>query len=138
MVAAPVLGNDAAIAVAGASGHLELNVFKPMLIHNLLQSITLLGDVSRSFADRCVAGIEPDHNRIAELVERSLMLVTALNPRIGYDRAAQVAEKALAEGTTLREAAVALEFLSGEDFDRLVRPEEMVGLSSVTIPSKPR
>ncbi len=138
MVAAHVLGNDAAIAVAGASGHLELNVFKPMLIHNLLQSITLLGDVCYSFADRCVAGIEPDHHHIAELVDRSLMLVTALNPHIGYDRAAQVAEKALAEGTTLREAVVELGFLSGEDFDRLVRPEEMVGSRSATIPSKPR
>ena len=138
MVAAQVLGNDAAIAVAGASGHLELNVFKPMLIHNLLQSITLLGDVCYSFADRCVAGIEPNHERIAELVERSLMLVTALNPHIGYDRAALVAKNAMAEGTTLREAAVTLGFLSGEDFDRLVRPEEMVGSRSGTIPSKPR
>ncbi|HSO22771.1 MAG TPA: class II fumarate hydratase [Chondromyces sp.] len=127
MVAAQVIGNDAAITTGGASGHLELNVFKPMMIHNLLQSIRLLGDAARSFADRCVRGIEPDRARIAELVDRSLMLVTALNPRIGYDNAARVAKKAHADGTTLKEAAVALGLLTADEFDELVRPEEMVG-----------
>jgi fumarate hydratase class II len=98
-----------------------------MMIHNLLQSIRLLGDAARSFADRCVRGIEPDRARIAELVGRSLMLVTALNPRIGYDNAARVAKKAHADGTTLKEAAVALGLLTADEFDELVRPEEMVG-----------
>ena len=127
MVAAQVIGNDVAITVGGASGHLELNVFKPMMIFNLLQSIRLLGDACRSFAENCVTGIEPDRARIAEMLERSLMLVTALNPHIGYDNAAKVAKKAHAEGITLREAAVALDLLTGEDFDRLVRPADMVG-----------
>jgi fumarate hydratase class II len=127
MVAAQVVGNDVAITMGGANGHLELNVYKPMMIFNLLQSIRLLGDASRSFADRCVAGIRPDRKRIAELVDRSLMLVTALNPRIGYDNSARVAKKAHAEGTTLKQAAVALGLLSEEEFDRLVRPEEMTG-----------
>lgn len=126
MVAAQIMGNDAAIAIGGASGHLELNVFKPMLIHNLLQSITLLGDACMSFADRCVAGIEPNRERIADLVNRSPALVTALNPHIGYDRSAQVAKKAWTENMTLRQAAVELGFISGEDFDRLIRPEKMV------------
>jgi len=125
MVAAQVIGNDVAIATGGANGHLELNVYKPMMIFNLLQSIRLLGDASRSFADRCVAGILPDRQRIAELVDRSLMLVTALNPRIGYDNAAKVAKKAHAEGTTLKQAAVELGLLSEEEFDQLVKPEEM-------------
>ncbi len=127
MVAAQVIGNDVTISIGGANGHLELNVYKPVMIYNLLQSIRLLGDASRSFADRCVVGILPDRNRIAELVDRSLMLVTALNPRIGYDKAALVAKKAHAEGTTLKEAAVALGFLSAEEFDSLVRPAEMTG-----------
>ncbi len=127
MVAAQVIGNDAAIAVAGASGQLQLNVFKPMMIHALLQSTTLLGDVCSSLADRCVAGMEADTARIAELLERSLMLVTALSPRLGYDAAAAVAHKAHAEGTTLRQATLALGLLSGDEFDRLVRPETMVG-----------
>ena len=127
MVAAQVMGNDVAITVGGASGHLELNVFKPMMIFNLLQSIRLLGDACRSFAENCVTGIKPDRARIAEMLERSLMLVTALNPHIGYDNAAKVAKKAHAEGITLREAAVALDLLTGEDFDRLVRPADMVG-----------
>lgn len=126
MVAAQVMGNDAAIAVGGASGQLELNVFKPMLIHNLLQSITLLGDACRSFGDRCVAGIEPDRERIAELVNNSLAMVTALNPHIGYDRSAQVAKKAWTDHTTVRQAVVELGFMSGQDFDRLVRLEKMV------------
>jgi len=127
MVAAQVIGNDVAITMGGASGQLELNVYKPLMIFNLLQSIRLLGDATRSFADRCVAGIRPDRGRIAELVARSLMLVTALNPRIGYDNAAKVAKKAHAEGTTLKEAAVALGLLTGDEFDQLVRPEKMTG-----------
>jgi fumarate hydratase class II len=126
MVAAQVFGNDVAITVGGASGHLELNVFKPMMIYNLLQSIRLLADVCRSFADRCVVGIRANRSRINATLERSLMLVTALNPEIGYDNAARVAKTAHAEGITLREAAVALGLLTGEEFDRLVRPEEMV------------
>jgi len=125
MVAAQVMGNDVAISTAGANGQLELNVYKPVMIFNLLQSIRLLADAGRSFADRCVAGIQPDRDRISELVNRSLMLVTALNPKIGYDNAAKVAKKAHAEGTTLKEAAVALGLLSAEEFDALVRPAEM-------------
>jgi fumarate hydratase class II len=127
MVAAQVIGNDVAITMGGANGHLELNVYKPLMIFNLLQSIRLLGDAARSFADRCVAGIKPDRGRIAELVARSLMLVTALNPRIGYDNAARVAKKAHADGTTLKAAAVDLGLLSADEFDELVRPEEMTG-----------
>jgi fumarate hydratase class II len=127
MVAAQVIGNDVAITMGGANGHLELNVYKPLMIFNLLQSIRLLGDAARSFADRCVAGIQPDRGRIAELVARSLMLVTALNPRIGYDNAARVAKKAHADSTTLKEAAVDLGLLSADEFDELVRPEEMTG-----------
>jgi len=127
MVAAQVMGNDVAITIGGATGHLELNVFKPMMIFNLLQSMRLLGDACRSFADNCVLGIEADKRRINELLESSLMLVTALNPHIGYDNAARVAKKAHEEGLTLKEAATALELLTEEEFDRLVRPEEMVG-----------
>jgi fumarate hydratase class II len=125
MVAAQVMGNDVTIAVAGSGGFLELNVFKPVMIHNLLQSIQLLGDACRSFADNCVSGIEPDRERIAELVDRSLMLVTALNPKIGYDSAAKVAKKAHTEGITLKQAAVALGLLTAEEFDELVKPEKM-------------
>jgi fumarate hydratase class II len=125
MVAAQVMGNDVAIAVGGSGGFLELNVFKPVMIFNLLQSIQLLGDACRSFADNCVSGIEADRERISELVDRSLMLVTALNPKIGYDNAARIAKKAHAEGITLKEAAVALKLLTAEEFDELVRPDEM-------------
>ncbi len=125
MVAAQVMGNDTAVAVGGSNGQLELNVFKPVIIHNLLQSIRLLGDVAISFTDRCVVGIEPHRERIQELVRSSLMLVTALSPTIGYDNAARVAKKAHQEGTTLKEAAVSLGLLSAEDFDRAVRPEDM-------------
>ncbi len=125
MVAAQVVGNDVAISFGGSGGYLELNVFKPLMIFNLLQSIRLLGDSCRSFADNCVAGIEPDRDHIADHLERSLMLVTALNPKIGYDNAAKVAKKAHADNITLKEAAVALGFLTAEEFDRLVRPEEM-------------
>ena len=127
MVAAQVIGNDVAIAVGGSSGQLELNVFKPMMIYNLLQSIRLLSDACRSFADNCVAGIEPNRDRIAELLDRSLMLVTALNPEIGYDNAAKVAKKAHTEGLSLKEAAIELGLLTAERFDELVRPIDMVG-----------
>jgi fumarate hydratase class II len=127
MVAAQVMGNHVTITVAGSQGHLELNVFKPVIIFNLLQSLRLLADVAASFADNCVAGIEPDRERIAALVGQSLMLVTALSPHIGYDKAAAVAKHALAGGTTLKAAAVALGYVSAADFDRWVRPEAMIG-----------
>ncbi len=126
MVAVQVMGNHMTITFADASGHLELNVFKPAIIYNLLQSIRLLADASLSFADHCVSGIEANRPRIAELVERSLMLVTALVPHIGYDKAAEVAKTAAAEGRTLREAPISLGYVSEADFDRWVRPEAMV------------
>jgi fumarate hydratase class II len=125
MVCAQVMGNDAAVAVGGASGNFELNVYKPLIIHNVLGSVRLLADACDSFRTNCADGIEANEPRIAELLERSLMLVTALNPHIGYDAAAKIAKKAHAEGITLREAAVALGVLTGEQFDRWVRPEDM-------------
>jgi fumarate hydratase, class II len=127
MVAAQVIGNHVTITIAASQGQFELNVMKPVIIYDLLQSITLLADAAQSFADHCVAGIEPNRTRIAELLERSLMLVTALNPHIGYDKAAEVAKKALAQGSTLKEAAVALGYVTPEDFDRWVRPDAMLG-----------
>jgi fumarate hydratase class II len=127
MVAAQVMGNHVTITVAGASGHLELNVFKPVIIYNLLQSIRLLGDGSASFADNCVAGIEPNAERIARLVDESLMLVTALNPHIGYDSAAKIAKHAFANQMTLKDAAAALGLVTTEQFDRWVRPDSMLG-----------
>jgi fumarate hydratase class II len=127
MLCAQVMGNDVAINIGGASGHFELNVYKPLIIHGWLQSSRLLADGSRSFEEHCVRGIEANTARIAELVERSLMLVTALSPHIGYDRAAQIAKLAHREGTTLREAALRLGFVKAEDFDRWVRPESMLG-----------
>ncbi len=127
MVAAQVMGNHVAISIAGSQGQFELNVFKPVIIHNLLQSIRLIGDAAVSFAAHCVEGIEADRARIAELLDRSLMLVTALSPHIGYDKAAEVAKKALKDGTTLREAAIALGHVSGRDFDRWVDAEAMIG-----------
>ncbi len=127
MIAAQVMGNDTTIAFAGASGNLELNVYKPVIIYNLLQSVRLLNDGCRSFGDNCVAGITANERIIAEYVQNSLMLVTALNPHIGYDKAAQIAKHAYAQGTTLKEAAVALGLLSAEDFDRFVVPERMTG-----------
>src|SRR5712692_81213 len=126
MVCVQVMGNDTAITIAGSQGNFELNVFKPLIIHDFLQSTRLLTDAGRSFTDYLVVGLEADRERIAQLMQSSLMLVTALSPHIGYDKAAQVAHKAHHEGTTLREAAVALGYLTGEDFDRLVRPETMV------------
>jgi fumarate hydratase class II len=127
MVAAQVIGNDTAIAIGGASGNFELNVFKPLMIYNLLQSVRLLGDACRSFEEHCAEGIQPNRENVEAHLKRSLMLVTALNPRIGYDNAARVAKKAHQEGTTLREAVVALGLLTGEEFDRIVRPEDMLG-----------
>ena len=124
-VCAHVMGNDAAVGFAGSQGHFELNVFKPMMIYNLLQSIRLLGDACQSFTDNCVVGIQPNRDRIDKLLRESLMLVTALNPHIGYDNAARVAKKAHADGTTLKEAAVELGLLTAGEFDELVKPEEM-------------
>ncbi|HYB99778.1 MAG TPA: class II fumarate hydratase [Candidatus Limnocylindrales bacterium] len=126
MVCAQVLGNDVAIGIAGASGHLELNTFKPVMIWNLLQSIRLLGDACASFNEHCVAGIEPNRGRIDENLERSLMLVTALAPLVGYDAAAQMAKKAHLENKTLRQAALELGLCTAEQFDAAVRPEKMV------------
>ncbi len=125
MVCIQVMGNDVAVAVAGSRGNLELNVCKPVIIHNVLHSVALLSDACGTFREFCVEGLEPDRDRIAHHLESSLMLVTALNPIIGYDRAADVAKKAHAEGTTLREAALALGYLTGEQFDQAVRPDEM-------------
>jgi fumarate hydratase class II len=126
MLCVQVMGNDVALGLGAASGHLELNVYKPMIIHAFLQSARLLADGCRSFEEHCARGIEPDEAVIRHLVERSLMLVTALSPHIGYDRAAQIAKKAHKDGTTLREAALALGHVSAEDFDRWVRPEAMI------------
>jgi fumarate hydratase class II len=126
MLCAQVLGNDAAIAVAASSGHFELNVFKPVIAHDFLQSVRLLADGMRSFDEHCVRGIEANRERIAELVARSLMLVTALAPRIGYDKAAAIAKHAHREGMSLKDAALALGHVTADDFDRWVRPESMV------------
>jgi fumarate hydratase, class II len=126
MVCVQVLGNDTAIKVAGSQGNFELNVFKPVMIRNLLHSVSILADSCRTFREFCVDGLRADRERIAELVDRSLMLVTALSPSIGYDKAAAIAEKAHHEGTTLKEAAVELGLLTEEEFDRRIRPEDMV------------
>jgi fumarate hydratase, class II len=126
MVCAQVMGNHVAVTIAGSNGHFELNVFKPVIIYNVLQSIRLLADASRSFATRCVAGIEPNKKRIKELMENSLMLGTALNPHIGYDNAARIAKKANAEGTSLKEAGIALGLLTGEQYDQWINPLDMI------------
>ncbi len=126
MLACQVLGNDATIAFAASQGQLQLNVFKPVIIHNLLQSIRLLADGCRNFAEHCVVGLEPDTRQMAAHLERGLMLVTALNPHIGYDKAAEIAKKAYAEALTLREAALQLGYLSNEEFDAWVRPHNML------------
>lgn len=128
MLCCQVFGNDVAVNFGGASGNFELNVFRPMIAHNFLQSVRLLADGMRSFNDHCAVGIEPNRERISELVQRSLMLVTALNPHIGYDKAAAIAKKAHKEGTSLREAAIASGHLTAEQFDQWVRPEKMTGL----------
>jgi fumarate hydratase class II len=126
MVCCQVMGNDVAINLGGACGHLELNVFKPLLIHNFMQSVRLLGEATMSFTRYCVQGIEADTTRIRELMERSLMLVTALTPHIGYDRAAQIAAMAHRDGMTLKEAAQSLGFVSAQQFDAWVRPQDML------------
>jgi fumarate hydratase class II len=125
MVCCQVFGNQTTVATAASQGHFELNVYKPVLAYAMLQSIRLLADAARSFTDRCVIGIRADETRIRELMERSLMLVTALAPKIGYDNAAKVAKTAHANGTTLKEEAVRLGFVTSAEFDRLVRPEKM-------------
>jgi fumarate hydratase, class II len=127
MVAAQVIGNHMAVTVGGMQGHLELNVFKPLIAANVLRSIDLLSTGMAGFAEHCIEGLEPDRARIAELLDRSLMLVTALAPEIGYDNAASIAKKAHSEGTTLREAALASGLVDAATFDRLVRPQDMVG-----------
>jgi len=127
MIAAQVIGNDVTVNFSGANGHFELNVYKPVMIYNLLQSIQLLADGCKSFEKNCAAGIEANEINLKKNLENSLMLVTALNPHIGYDNAAKIAKKAFTENTTLKEAAVALKILTAEKFDELVRPEKMVG-----------
>jgi fumarate hydratase class II len=127
MVCAQVMGNDVAVTIGGTQGHYELNVFKPMMAANVLQSATLLADAAHSFEVNCVIGIEPNHKRIKTLLDNSLMLVTALNTKIGYYKAAEIANAAHERGTTLKEEAVRLGYVSEEDYDRLVRPEDMIG-----------
>jgi fumarate hydratase class II len=127
MLCAQVLGNDVAVNIGGASGNFELNVFKPLIIHNFLQSVRLLADGAVSFNDNCAVGIEADEKRIGELTHNSLMLVTALNPHIGYDKAAAIAKKAHKEGSTLKAAAIALGHVTDEQFEQWVKPEDMVG-----------
>lgn len=127
MVAAQVMGNDVTISIAGSNGHYELNVFKPVMAANFLQSARLIGDACVSFTDNCAAGIEPNYEGIKKHLENSLMLVTALNPHIGYENAAKIAKKALKENKSLREAALDLGLLSSEQFDQWVRPEDMIG-----------
>jgi len=127
MVCCQVMGNDVAVTVAGSQGNFELNVFKPVMIRNFLHSAAILADVCGTFREFCVEGLQPNRERIAELVDGSLMLVTALSPRIGYDKAAEIAKKAHHEGTTLREAALSLGYLSEAEYDEAVRPERMVG-----------
>ncbi len=126
MVCAQVMGNNATVSFAGSQGHFELNVFKPVIAYNVLQSIRLLADAAQSFTDKCVAGIEANEERIQDLMGRSLMLVTALAPEIGYDNATKIAKTAHKNGTTLREEAVKLGFVTEEEYDRIVRPEKMV------------
>ncbi len=126
MVCAQVMGNHVSITIAGSQGHFELNVYKPVIIHNLLQSIKLIADAAVSFTDNCVAGIVVNEKRVTELLERSLMLVTALAPKIGYDKAAKIAKQAHKNGTTLREEALALAYISEDDFNALMKPELMI------------
>jgi fumarate hydratase class II len=127
MVCAQVMGNDVAVSIGGATGHFELNVFKPLIAANVLMSARLLGDACVSFNDRCAVGIEPNRDVIKKHLENSLMLVTALNTHIGYEQAAKIAKTAHKENKTLREVAVELGLLTGEQFDQWVRPEKMVG-----------
>ncbi|ETV99892.1 fumarate hydratase, mitochondrial, variant [Aphanomyces invadans] len=127
MVCAQVIGNHVAVTVGGSNGHFELNVFKPVMISNLISSIRLIGDSAVAFTDNCVVGIEANRDTIDRLMKNSLMLVTALNPHIGYDKASKAAKKAHTEGTTLKEAVLSLGYLTSEEFDRYVRPEDMIG-----------
>jgi fumarate hydratase class II len=129
MVAAQVMGNNTTVSIAGSNGHFELNVFKPVIIYNVLQSIRLIADACVSFTDNCVVGIEANRERINQLMNESLMLVTALNPHIGYDNAAKAAKKAHKEGITLKQAAMDLKLLTSDQFDKWVRPEDMIGPS---------
>jgi fumarate hydratase class II len=126
MVAVQVFGNDVSVGMAGAHGHFQLNVFKPVILHNVLESVQLLAEGCLSFNENCAIGIEPDEKRIKEHLDNSLMLVTALNPHIGYEKAAQIAIKAHREDTSLKDAALALGFVTGEQFDAWVRPEDMI------------
>ena len=127
MVCAQVIGNDTAVSVAGTHGHFQLNVFKPVMAFNVLTSATLIGDACQSFNDNCAVGIEANSSRIDDLVNRSLMLVTALNTKIGYYKSAEIAQKAHAEGTTLKEATIELGYLTAEEFDEAVVPSKMIG-----------
>jgi fumarate hydratase class II len=127
MVCVQVFGNDVAITVAGSQGNFELNVFKPVMVRNFLHSVSILADACRTFREFCVEGLQPNRERISDLVDRSLMLVTALSPKLGYDKAAEIAKKAHHEGTTLKEAALSLGYLTEAEFDELLRPERMVG-----------
>jgi fumarate hydratase class II len=126
MLCTQVMGNHTTVTIAGSQGHFELNVFKPVMIYNVLQSIRLIADGALSFTDNCVAGIEANREHIADLMGRSLMLVTALAPKIGYDNATTVAKTAHKNGTTLREEAVRLGFVTAEEFDAVVRPQDMI------------
>ena len=127
MVAAQVMGNNVAVSVGGSNGHFELNVFKPMIVRNVLQSIRLVSDACISFSKNCVVGIQPNKERISTLLNESLMLVTALNPHIGYDNAAKIAKNAHKKGLTLKQSALELEILTEEQFDDWVKPENMIG-----------
>jgi fumarate hydratase class II len=127
MVCAQVMGNDVTITIAGSNGHFELNVFKPVIIHNFLESAQLIGDATASFGKNCVQGMEPDHEKIAQHLNDSLMLVTALNPHIGYEKSAMIAKKAHGEKKTLKQAALELGFLSADQFDEWVDPLKMIG-----------
>lgn len=127
MVAAQVMGNHTAVTIGCSNGRFELNVYKPMIVRNVLQSIRLLGDSCRSFANNCIIGIKANESRISQLLNESLMLVTALNPHIGYDDASKIAKLAHKEGTTLKEATLKLGLLTSEQFDQWVRPENMIG-----------
>ena len=126
MVCTQVIGNNAAVTMAGSQGHFELNVFKPIIAYNTIQSIRLLADAAHSFTDKCVVGIKANEEQISALMQRSLMLVTALAPHIGYDNATKIAKTAHKNGTTLKEEAVKLGFVSAEEYDTLVRPEKMI------------
>jgi fumarate hydratase class II len=126
MAMAQVIGNDTTITTAGTHGHLQLNVFKPVMIHNFLESAQLIGDACSSFEEHCIRGLEPNKTRIKYNLDNSLMLVTALNTKIGYDKAAEIAKKAYAEDTTLKEAAVALGYVTGKQFDQWVKASNMV------------